>query len=136
MNEIDGIAMFLADGPQLPSTTTMAPAGRYVVVFATLLHDEQMRLTSCYYGSANARQTGVAHLLQTPPGSTDKPVYHSQRLLEQVPGQAHASSCLLDHIAEMQGFLGSHHGRAILIGVQPSAIADVDDTWEQRELGA
>ena len=110
-------------------STTIQAAGAYVIVVETVVPSRGAALSSCYLADLSG-DTAVSHLRRALAAA---PVF-SQRLLTGMAGETHARACLLDHAAELRGFLDPDGDEAVSVEVSEAALARAAAVWRQPEV--
>ena len=107
------------------SETTIGAVGAYAVILTTALPELGITLTSSYL-AAMIGDIAASHLTSVPGGP---PIIDQHVLPGDQPGQTHAQTCLLDHVAELRDTLDAFSAAAALVTAD---IADVALQQAQR----
>ena len=106
-------------------STTIGTVGGYAVIVASALPGLGITLTSSYL-TAMIGDIAASHLASVPGGP---PIIDQHVLPGDQPGQTHAQTCLLDHVAELRDTLDAFSAAAALVTAD---IADVALQQAQR----
>ena len=121
---LSGITLAIG-GTTQDCSTTIGTAGGYAVIVASALPGLGITLTSSYL-AAMIGDIAASHLASVPGGP---PIIDQHILPGDQPGQTHAQTCLLDHVAELRDTLDAFNATAALVTAD---IADVALEQAQR----
>lgn len=113
------------------SETTIGTVGGYAVVLTTTLPDLAITLTSSYL-AAMTGDIAASHLCSVPGGP---PIIDQHVLPGHQPGQTHAQTCLLDHVAEVRNVLDAfHHSSALVtVAIADATLTQADRAWSAQD---
>lgn len=117
------------NGAAQSSETTIGAVGGHAVVLTTALPDHGVTLTSSYLAAMHG-DIAASHLCSAPGGP---PEIEQHVLPGDQPGQTHAQTCLLDHIAELQARLGALSGETVTIDIIEDALERADRAWHAQD---
>ena len=108
-------------------STTIGTVGGYAVIVASALPDLGIALTSSYL-AALVGDIAASHLCSMPGGP---PLIDQHVLPGDQPGQTHAQTCLLDHVAELRNALDTFRGAGAIVTVTlaDAALQLADRAW-------
>ena len=121
---LTGITLAIG-GTAQDCSTTIGTVGGYAVIVASALPGLGITLTSSYL-TAMIGDIAASHLASVPGGP---PIIDQHVLPGDQPGQTHAQTCLLDHVAELRDTLDAFGAAAALVTAD---IADVALQQAQR----
>jgi hypothetical protein len=112
------------------ASTTIGAIGGYAVVVATALPQLGVMLTSSYLAEM-VGDIAASHLSSVPGGP---PIIDQHVLPGPQPGQTHARTCLLDHVAELRDTLDAFHTSAmtVTVTIADSTLQDADRAWHAQ----
>jgi hypothetical protein len=112
------------------ASTTIGAVGGYAVVVATALPGLGVMLTSSYLAEM-VGDIAASHLSSVPGGP---PIIDQHVLPGPQPGQTHARTCLLDHVAELRDTLDAYHASAatVTVTIADSTLAAADHAWRAQ----
>jgi hypothetical protein len=113
------------------SETTIGAVGGHAVILTTTLPELGVTLTSSYL-AAMVGDIAASHLCSVPGGP---PILDQHVLPGHQPGQTHAQTCLLDHVAEVRNVLDAFHGSAALVTVTiaDATLKHADQAWSAQD---
>ncbi len=113
------------------SETTIGALGGYAVVLTTTLPKLAITLTSSYL-AAMVGDTAASHLCSVPGGP---PIIDQHVLPGRQPGQTHAQTCLLDHVAEVRNVLDAFHrsNALVTVAIADATLAEADRAWSAQD---
>jgi len=113
------------------SETTIGAVGAYAVILTTALPELGITLTSSYL-AAMIGDIAASHLTSVPGGP---PIIDQHVLPGRQPGQTHAQTCLLDHVAEVRNVLDAFHRSSALVtvAIANATLAEADRTWSAQD---
>ena len=108
-------------------STTIGTVGGYAVIVASALPDLGITLTSSYL-AALVGDIAASHLCSMPGGP---PLIDQHVLPGDQPGQTHAQTCLLDHVAELRNALDAFQGATatVTVTLADAALEHADRAW-------
>lgn len=109
--------------------TTIGAVGGHAVVLTTALPDRGVTLTSSYLAAMRG-DIAASHLCSAPGGP---PQIEQHVLPGDQPGQTHAQTCLLDHVAELQARLGALTGQTVTIELTEDTLEHADRAWSAQD---
>jgi hypothetical protein len=124
---LPGITLAINGTPQA-CETTIGTVGGSAVIVASALPELGITLTSSYL-AAMVGDIAASHLCSAPGGP---PIIDQHVLPGDQPGQTHAQTCLLDHVAELRDTLDAYHASDAIVTAD---IADVALEHAQRAWG-
>jgi hypothetical protein len=118
------------DGATQESSTTIGAIGGYAVVVASALPRLGVTLTSSYL-AAMVGDIAASHLCSVPGGP---PIIDQHVLPGDQPGQTHAQTCLLDHVAEVRNVLDALHRSAatVTVDIADDTLQCADRAWREH----
>ena len=113
------------------SETTIGAVGGYAVVLTTTLPTLGVTLTSSYL-AAMIGDIAASHLCSVPGGP---PIIDQHVLPGDQPGQTHAQTCLLDHVAEVRNVLDAYHASAatVTVTIGNDTLQQADRAWSTQD---
>lgn len=108
-------------------STTIGTVGGHAVIVASALPDLGITLTSSYL-AALVGDIAASHLCSMPGGP---PLIDQHVLPGDQPGQTHAQTCLLDHVAELRNALDAFHRATatVTVTLADAALELADRAW-------
>ncbi len=113
------------------SETTIGAVGAYAVILTTTLPELGVTLTSSYL-AAMVGDIAASHLTSVPGGP---PIIDQHVLPGPQPGQTHARTCLLDHVAELRDTIDAFHTSAALVtaDIADAALEQAQRAWRDDD---
>ena len=113
------------------SETTIGAVGGYAVILTTTLPALGVTLTSSYL-AAMVGDIAASHLSSVPGGP---PIIDQHVLPGDQPGQTHAQTCLLDHVAEVRDVLEAFHGSTptVTVAIADATLKQADHAWSAQD---
>ena len=111
--------------------TTIGTVGAYAVIVTTALPALGITLTSGYL-AAMLGDIAASHLCSVPGGP---PIIDQHVLPGQQPGQTHAQTCLLDHVAEVRNVLDAFQrsSAVVTVAIADATLAEADRAWSAQD---
>ena len=117
------------DSVEQASETTIGAVGGHAVILTTTLPALGITLTSSYL-AAMIGDIASSHLFSVPSG----PPTIDQRVLPgEQPGQTHAQTCLLDHVAEVRSLLDALHTATVTVAIGDDTLEHADRAWSAQD---
>jgi hypothetical protein len=123
---LTGITLSI-DGTPQTCETTIGTVGGSAVIVASALPELGITLTSSYL-AAMVGDIAASHLCSAPGGP---PIIDQHVLPGRQPGQTHAQTCLLDHVAELRDTLDAFHASDAIVtaDIADVALEQADHAW-------
>jgi hypothetical protein len=119
------------DAAPQASETTISAIGGYAVVLTTALPELGVTLTSSYL-AAMIGDIAASHLSSVPGGP---PIIDQHVLPGHQPGQTHAQTCLLDHVAEVRDILDAFTAATatVTVTITDDTLRLADHAWTAQD---
>lgn len=120
------------DAAPQASETTIGAVGGHAVILTTALPELAITLTSSYL-AAMIGDIAASHLSSVPGGP---PIIDQHVLPGDQPGQTHAQTCLLDHIAEVRDILEAYHATSnatVTVAIADATLQQADRAWNAQD---